>query len=93
MSQPAASADTTEDDKHLVLETFKAADANRVGTLDFNEVRGLLKKCTVLTDSQIELIFKEFAADGDGKLNYEELITWLWCGQDCMVLYDVKPRA
>merc|ERR1719450_1140745 len=53
---------------------FKRFDANNDGHLDRNEFKQLVASCGGGSDSDADALFKQGDTDGDGKLDYQELI-------------------
>lgn len=53
---------------------FKRFDVNSDGHLDRNEFKQLVSACGGGSDLEIDALFKKGDSDGDGKLDYQELI-------------------
>ena len=70
---------TPDEVKELVKFEFEKYDKNQNGYLEIDEVRMLMDDtCTelgqdLMTDEQLEKVFKSLDANKDGKLSFEEL--------------------
>ena len=54
--------------------TFKRFDAHNDGHLDRNDFKQLVASCGGGSDSDADALFKQGDTDGNGKLDYQELI-------------------
>ena len=61
-----------------VKVAFKKFDINNDGHLDRNEFKQLVASCNGGSDQAADALFKQGDSDGDGKLDYQELIKLLY---------------
>merc|ERR1719397_2399528 len=61
-----------------VKVAFKKFDINNDGHLDRNEFKQLVASCNGGSDQAADALFKQGDTDGDGKLDYQELIKLLY---------------
>merc|ERR1719458_680645 len=61
-----------------VKNAFKKFDINNDGHLDRNEFKQLVASCNGGSDQAADALFKQGDSDGDGKLDYQELIKLLY---------------
>eukprot|EP00929_Paragymnodinium_shiwhaense_P052317 TRINITY_DN26216_c0_g1_i1.p1 TRINITY_DN26216_c0_g1~~TRINITY_DN26216_c0_g1_i1.p1 ORF type:complete len:163 (+),score=24.32 TRINITY_DN26216_c0_g1_i1:218-706(+) len=63
-----------------VMATFDSFDINHDGAIDRNEMRYLLQALDkkLWTDSMVDDIFKSIDVNGDGKLQFEEFLSWVF---------------
>ena len=83
---------TTQDTTDELRKNFKEADTDYSGFCTADELYGLLikKKIDVKFNELIDLM-AEFEVDGDGKLNIDEFIALMTCGED-LNFYSSKSR-
>ena len=62
-------------EQHEILETFHAIDNDGSGKLSTKELKDVMKSFgEKLTDAQLEEMFKNADADGDGQVDYQEFL-------------------
>ena len=87
--------DTHEDSQHRgypvdeVKNAFKKFDANTDGHLDRNEFAQLVKACGSGSEQEAAAFFQKGDTDGDGKLDYQELVKLLF-PQSAMALQKLQ---
>ena len=64
-----------DEDKHL-KSLFMTLDRNQNGLISIHEIRYIVTHSSEdISESDIEIIMKEAATDGDGKISFEEFMT------------------
>ncbi|KAJ8603538.1 hypothetical protein CTAYLR_004873 [Chrysophaeum taylorii] len=63
--------------KEKLMEQFKAIDIDNSGTIDKDELRYLLRKCTgsLPTDAEVEAMMREIDRNRDGLIAFDEFAT------------------
>ncbi|XP_076816962.1 calmodulin-like [Clavelina lepadiformis] len=61
-----------------ILQVFNKHDVDEGGTLQYRELRNLLRQCgSKVTSSQCEDIIGDIDYDGDGEMNFSEFMAFL----------------
>lgn len=63
-----------------VMQAFRHWDVDGSGIIARRELLGIIKRlCPEIDDRDLDMLFTAAGVHGDGQLNYEEFLNWLWC--------------
>lgn len=65
-----------------IKETFRRADSNGDGFIAKDELRRLFGVIGAWTDAEFDELYRDADKSGDGKLNYEEFLSWVLSQDD-----------